>query len=237
MANPYFQFKKFTVYHNLCAMKVGTDGVLLGAWAAIGDAKRVLDVGTGTGLIALMLAQRSGEQLLIDAIDMDNGAIAQAEQNVLQSGFAGIRCQLIPLQEYVESEVEQYDLIVSNPPYFSSSLQSPDKQRTMARHTDSLSMSDFVRCSSRLLTDNGRLCLIFPYAEKDIIVSLAEQENLHLTCSTTVFTTPTAQPKRILLEFSKVESDCKESSLIIEQARHQYSPEFTDLVKDFYLKL
>lgn len=237
MANPYFSFKKFTVYHDQCAMKVGTDGVLLGAWTEMGNAKTVLDVGTGTGLISLMLAQRSGEQLTIDAIDIDQGAINQIEANVLHSGFKGIDYQLISLQEYKDISLRKYDLIVSNPPYFSSSLHSPDKQRTMARHTDSLSMSDFICSSAQLLADNGRLSLIFPYDDKDTIVSLAEQSSLFLTRSTTVFTTPTAHPKRVLLEFSKKQVVCETDSLIIEKERHRYSPEFTALVKDFYLKL
>lgn len=237
MANPYFRFKKFTVYHDQCAMKVGTDGVLLGAWTRIGDARNALDVGTGTGLIALMLAQRSNEQLSIDAIDIDQGAIAQTEANVLRSGFKGIGYQLISLQGYRDVSPKKYDLIVSNPPYFSSSLHSPDKQRTMARHTESLTINEFIDNSAQLLSDEGRLSLIFPYADKDLIVSLAEQSNLFLTRLTTVFTTPMAQPKRILLEFSKKQMEWTSDSLIIEEARHKYSDEFTTLVKDFYLKL
>jgi tRNA1Val (adenine37-N6)-methyltransferase len=237
MPNPYFRFKEFTVYHDRCAMKVGTDGVLLGAWTNIENAKTVLDIGTGTGLIALMLAQRSNCSLEIDAIDIDEDAIFQAVDNIQTSGFKHIDCRHTSLQEYADVCVKKYDLIVSNPPYFASSLHSPDKQRTIARHTDSLSIDDFISISSRLLSVDGRLSIIFPISEKDYLVSLAEKNNLFVSRIVNVAGTPNVMPKRVLLEFSKRECKVVENNLIIEMKRHVYSDEFVTLVKDFYLKL
>ena len=148
MANPYFQFKKFTVWHDKCAMKVGTDGVLLGEWASTERCQRILDVGTGTGLIALMLAQRS--TAILDAIDIDSDACLQAQENIAKSPFANrIQVYQTSLSEYMPDENIKYDLIVSNPPYFIDSLKCPDTKRNLARHTDTLSLPDLLRGTRR----------------------------------------------------------------------------------------
>lgn len=237
MANPYFKFKNFTVYHDRCAMKVGTDGVLIGAWTQIGLAKNALDIGTGTGLIALMLSQRSINQLSIDAIDIDEDTIEQAIQNVERSGFKDINCKHISLQDYIKVCDEKYDLIVSNPPYFNSSLCSPNNQRNLARHTTSLYLTDFMNLSSQLLSDEGKLSIIFPYADKKMLVSLSEKYGLFLSRITNVYPTPSSQPKRVLLEFSKKDGELSESDLVIERFRHLYTEEFAEMVKNFYLNL
>lgn len=237
MANNYFSFKQFSVSQDKCAMKVGTDGVLLGAWATIDLATSALDVGTGTGLIALMLAQRS-TLLYIDAIDIDNAAIEQAEENMKQSPFSNrIVCQRNSLQIFAENREQKYDLIVSNPPYFIGSLKSPDSQRSLARHTDSLPIEDLIALSSKLLSYKGRLCIIFPHEHKPDLVKIGEEYNLHVAKMTNVYPTPTSKPKRILIEFSKETKPRIEDNLVLERDRHIYSEEFTSLVKDFYLKL
>jgi len=237
MSNPYFKFKKFTVFHDKCAMKVGTDGVLLGAWVDLSNSERILDIGTGTGLIALMMAQRSGGNAIIDAIDIDENAIIQAKENVIKSPFSNIACIHTPLQEYFSLCRKKYDLVVSNPPYFSSSLHSPVHQRTLARHDDSLSINELVYVSSKMLSEKGRVALVYPYGDKDRLISLANNAGLYLTRITNVYPTPASQPKRLLLEFSVVEADIKEDNLVIEKERHIHSDEFVALAKDFYLKL
>lgn len=237
MANNYFKFKQFSISQDHCAMKVGTDGVLLGAWADISFANNVLDVGTGTGLIALMLAQRN-LSLYIDAIDIDNAAIKQAEDNIKHSPFGGrVKSYPLSLQQMIEKTDKKYDAIVSNPPYFINSLKSPDAQRSLARHTDSLSVDELIALSSRLLSDKGRLSIIFPYEYTDDLMGIAEKNGLYTSRVTTVFPTPTSLPKRILLEFSRENITLVKDVLTIERERHVYTEEFTSLVKEFYLKM
>ncbi|MBD8389730.1 tRNA1(Val) (adenine(37)-N6)-methyltransferase [Dysgonomonas sp. BGC7] len=237
MPNPFFHFKQFTVYHDRCAMKVGTDGVLLGAWTDISDAKTALDIGTGTGLISLMIAQRNSN-ITIDAIDIEIDAIAQAKDNIKNSPFATqIKCTQCSVQEFAEKYEKKYDIIVSNPPFFAESLKSPDNQRSLARHDDTLSINDLLKASAKLLNNNGKLSLIYPYEYKRAILDIAKLNNLFINKATNVYPTSSSQPKRILLEISKNQTSIQENSLTIEESRHIYSDEFTELVKDFYLKL
>ncbi len=237
MPNPFFRFKQFIVYHDRCAMKVGTDGVLLGAWTDISDAKTALDIGTGTGLISLMIAQRN-RNITIDAIDIEIDAIAQAKDNIKNSPFATqIKCTQCSVQEFAEKYEKKYDIIVSNPPFFAESLKSPDNQRSLARHDDTLSINDLLKASAKLLNNNGKLSLIYPYEYKRAILDIAKLNNLFINKATNVYPTSSSQPKRILLEISKNQTSIQENSLTIEESRHIYSDEFTELVKDFYLKL
>lgn len=233
--NPYFKFQQFTIFHHRCAMKVGTDGVLLGAWADTANAANALDIGTGTGLIALMLAQRNN-LLHIHAIDIDADATKQAIENVEQSRFSqNIRVKQTSIQDFVSDCT--YDLIVSNPPFFSNSLESPDQQRTMARHTSSLEAEELISIAVKLLSPQGRISLIYPFDYKEALITLAFKYNLTVSRITNVYPTPESTPKRILIELDKRKKEAVENDLIIETQRHQYSPEFGRLVKDFYLKI
>jgi len=236
MGNPYFQFKQFTVYHDLCAMKVGIDGVLLGAWANAENAEKILDVGTGSGLIALMLAQRNGNAL-IDAIDIEKSAVRQAEINIQNSAWKErIKAQHISLQDFASTAQNKYDLIVSNPPFFVNSLKTPAKERTNARHADSLTHEELILLSKSLLAPNGKLCVIFPVKEGNLCRIFAEKSGLFCSRMVSVFPKPEAEVKRFLLEFRTEKTETETSTLTIETAvRHQYSAEFTELAKDFYL--
>lgn len=236
MPNPYFKFKRFTVYHDLCAMKVGTDGVLLGAWTNVTKGEKVLDIGTGTGLIALMLAQRN-DKLHIDAIDIDHNAIEQAKENIKHSPFSDQIQAFESSLQYFRESGQQYDLIVSNPPFFVESLKSPCKERTLARHTDSLSLEELLGISSALLTSKGKLCIIYPFDHKETLFFISKKSGLYPSRITNVYPTPASLPKRVLIEFSKTELPLIETNLIIEKERHVYSDEFTELVRDFYLKM
>ena len=217
-------------------MKVGTDGVLLGAWAGVENAKTILDVGTGSGLIALMLAQRS--HAAIDAIDINPEAYEQAVGNIRESVFSQrIQVYLSSLNEYTGNTTNRYDLIVSNPPYFVQSLRSPDNQRTVARHTDSLSLESLLTDSSRLLSPGGRIALILPADREDELNTLVENLSLSFLKKTYVIPIPGAPPKRILAEMTNTvpvkPSRCDD--LLIEINRHQYSPEYKALTEAFYL--
>lgn len=236
MSNPYFQFKQFTVYHDRCAMKVGTDGVLLGAWTDVSDAQKTLDIGIGSGLISLMLAQRNN-QLKIDGIDIDKDAIEQAKENVAKSIFSSqITCLKVTFQEF-EPENKKYDLIISNPPFFTRSLKSPNDQRSAARHNDELPIEYLLRKASQILSENGKIAIIYPYDYKKNLLKIATQAGLSVSRITNVYPTPTSQPKRVLMEFKKEDTRLIENDLTIEIDRHIYSDDFTKLVKDFYLKL
>ncbi len=237
MPNPYFSFKQFTVFHDKCAMKVGIDGVLLGAWTSVENANTILDIGTGSGLIALMLAQRS--IALIDAIDIDTNAILQAKENCSNSPWANrIALHENSLQQFSETCATKYDLIVSNPPYFVNSLKAPEEARTTARHTDTLSHESLLTTAKQLLKETGRICLILPVNEGLQCVDFANNINLYCRKKVVVYPKPNANPKRLLLEFSLTPSSAIESKLTIESnERHHYSPEFTLLAKDYYLKL
>lgn len=216
-------------------MKVGTDGVLLGAWADCENSKSILDVGTGTGLIALMLAQRSNAQ--IDAIEIDQNACEQAADNVDKSLWKD-RIHVInqSLQDYKKQTDKKYDLIVSNPPYFQNSLYAPDQNRTNARHNSSLEYDDILESASGLLSENGTLNLILPYLEGTMFILKASEKGFYCVRQTNVLPNPGKQPKRLLLEFKREKKPLVEQEIIIElNKRHEYSEAYKNLTKDFYL--
>lgn len=224
-----FRFKQFTIQDDRCAMKVGTDGVLLGAWCPKGT--RILDVGTGSGLIARMLMQRCPEAH-IDAIDIDPDAAEQAREN-------GIRAFQARLQDWKLDIGHCYDLIVSNPPYFQNSLKNPDKGREMARHTDTLSYAELIQHSARLLQEGGRLALILPAEAENEIRQLAAAADLFLTHVTRVYSKENKKPKRVLLAFQlKIEDlrlKIEEDSLVLEDEKGGRSLPYQELCRDFYL--
>jgi tRNA1Val (adenine37-N6)-methyltransferase len=237
MANNYFKFKQFTIHQEKCAMKVGTDGVLLGAWANCENANQVLDIGTGTGLIALMIAQRS--QASIDAIEIDENACLQAHENFQKSPWSS-RITLVhqSFQDYAEETNKKYDLIVSNPPYFQNSLYAPNEQRTKARHNRELELSDILEGASKLLTNDGTLSIILPYIEGVMFIANAAEKGLYCVRQTNVLPTPKASVKRLLLEFQKHKKTFVDQDLVIElDNRHEYSDNYKNLTKDYYLFL
>ena len=232
MSNPYFRFKQFTVYHDLCAMKVGTDGVLLGAWSDCKQAKTILDIGTGSGLIALMLAQRS--EALIYAIDIDENACKQAKINFDNSPFfAQLIVEKAAFQHWETSL--RFDLLVSNPPYFSDSLKSFDSGRNSARHNDSLFFADLIEKSFSLMNPGGKLEVIIPFDGFEVFQSLAMENQLFLCRKTLVSSLPQKSPKRVLLEYSNKDTGYREDLLLIEKSPKIYSEEYIALTEDFYL--
>ena len=242
MSTPNFRFKQFTVWHDRCAMKVGTDGVLLGAWAPGGT--RILDIGTGSGLIALMLAQRFPEAS-IDAIDIDEAAVEQARENFAASPWTDrLHAFHARLQDWQNHPLQitnyKYDLIVSNPPYFRNSLKNPDKGRQTARHTDTLSYAELLRHSARLLTEKGLLALVLPAEAEQEVRGLAAAELLSLTHLTRVYSKESKPARRVLLEFEKSTSrdtdiSITEDSLVLENEIGGRSAAYQELTKDFYL--
>lgn len=234
MSNPYFAFKQFTIYHDRCAMKVGTDGVLLGAWVDVSTSHHVLDIGTGTGLISLMMAQRCNASIV--GIDIDRDAVGQARENVLASPWSD-RVEVCLQDVCKYRPFRLFDTIVSNPPYFIDSLKCLDEQRNTARHTDTLSAEVLVAKASEWLLPEGKFSLVIPFEQADEVMALANEVGLYPFRHTHVVTRPGLLPKRSLLEFRKVKGKCMENKLTIELERHIYTEEYTALTKDFYLKM
>ena len=204
-----FQFKQFIIEQELCAMKVGTDGVLLGAWAKGGP--RILDVGTGTGVIALMVAQRYPESQ-VAAIDIDEGAVRQAQQNVLLSPFSK---RISVLQLAVQEHQGEYESIVSNPPFFIDSLQAPDEQRNMARHTATLTYAELMKAAYRLLTDDGEFSVIVPFDYRRRMEDEAIFVGFFPSRVCGVKTTERKPAKRYLLAFRKHPCLCEKTEMTI----------------------
>ena len=247
-AAPYFRFKQFTVWHDRCAMKVGTDGVLLGAWAGTSESpegasqpamtsaiKRILDIGTGSGLVALMLAQRF-PNAIIDGIDIDPSAVLQAKDNFSASPFSTrLHAYSSPLQEWQSQE--KYDMIISNPPYFSNSLLCPDGMRTKARHAESLSFADLIAHSNRLLTQAGTLSLVLPADAEKTIMKEARLQHLYCVRLCRVHTTATKPAKRILVTFSyqTPATTLAPEMLCLSSPNSPRSAAYSALTQDFYL--
>ena len=240
-----FRFKQFGISQDRCAMKVGTDGVLLGAWA--GGGSRILDVGTGTGLIALMMAQRFPDAQVV-GIDIDRDACSQARDNVAQSPFA-LRISIVEcsLQEYLISfgcgyldkkvtEEDFFDAIVSNPPFFVNCIKNPDTKRAMARHTDTLSFHDLWQGVKRLLSAAGIFSVVLPAEVKDDFVAEGCMSGFYLIRECAVKTVVHKAPKRYLLSFSRVRKNGLETALEVmvdeQGSRSEWYRKITD---EFYL--
>ena len=243
MPNDYFQFKQFLVKQGRSAFKVGTDGVLLGAWASVENAGSILDVGTGTGLIALMLAQRTAASIVdtgihIVALEIDEESCEQAMDNVRMSPWnQKIKVINRSFQDYSETEPAKFDLIVSNPPFFSDS-RKPDKPgKEISRHDTLLGLGEMVSGVGKLLTPEGKFCVILPVEESNKLQKLAGENGLHLYSICRVSPNTNLPVKRNLLEFRRkhVES-IEESEMAIERdRRHEYTDAYRELTRDFYL--
>ena len=236
MSNDYFQFRQFVVHQQRCAMKVGTDGTLLGAWAAAPSGQcRILDIGTGTGLIALMMAQRYPEAE-VTGIDIDEDAVAQADENVRLSPFSE-RVRIYRQDIVNFADTIGFDAIVSNPPYFVDSLACPDDQRTIARHAVSLTYEQLMHQAYHLLKDEGRFSVVVPSDCRAKIEAAACLEGFFTTRVCLIKTTPRKQPKRQLIEFQKHPvSELDISEGVIEVSPNVRSEWYQQLTKEFYIK-
>lgn len=230
-----FRFKQFSVVNDRTAMKVGTDGVLLGAWCPVEGARRVIDVGTGCGVIALMIAQRNPDAL-IDGIDIDQPSIEEACLNFARSPWGD---RLTAQQQDFNAIVadQRYDLVVSNPPFFTNGILPDGAARTTARHTLSLSYRQLIEGSERLLSDDGSLALISPTDAEREIIEAAAFSSLPLRRLTRVIPVDGAAPKRTLWLLSRRNIPYREDSLTITRADSTFTPEYTALTHPFYLKM
>jgi tRNA1Val (adenine37-N6)-methyltransferase len=230
-----FAFKEFSLSDNKCAMKIGTDGVLLGGFAANFFAGRVLDIGTGCGLIALMIAQKN--RALIHAVEIDKEAADQARENFSNSLWQNrLKVFHVALQEFVPPNNARYDLIVSNPPFFRNSLKNPDYSRSLARHNDLLSYSDLFVYSSPLLSPAGRIIIIVPYDQEEEVCRIAATQNIFLQNKLIIKPSLTKPPKRVILEFTfqKNNSPNQKNFIIESGERHQFTDDYIGLLKDYH---
>lgn len=219
-------------------MKVGTDGVLLGAWANVEGASRMLDVGAGSGLIAIMLAQRTNPGCEIEAVEIEDQAYQQAVDNIKACRWSN-RIQLFhqSFQNFSESANSQYDLIVSNPPYFVNGLKNPEIARSKARHSDYLPFEELLDGAKQLLASRGKLAVVLPVGEGELFIRLARKSGFYLYRQVKVSPNPGKPAKRYLLEFKLESCETKEEEMAVENGqRHVYTPEYIELTKDFYLK-
>ena len=234
MANDLFYFKQFAICQSQCGMKVGTDGTLLGAWAAGGS--RILDVGTGTGLIALMMAQRF-PQAKVMGIDIDAQAVVQAQQNMTASPFADrVEAVLADVRQFAPTG-SRFDAIVANPPYFDNSLQCPDSQRTMARHTTSLNYRELAVAAWQLLDDEGLFSVIVPMDGHGRMESEAVLAGFSLIRECAVKTTTRKPAKRCMMAFAKHPAACLvRCEEVLQNPDGGRSHWYDELTKDFYLR-
>lgn len=238
MKNATFQFKNFKVDQDKCAMKIGTDAVLLGAWTSIKTQPfSILDIGAGTGILALMLAQRSIAQV-IDALEIDSDAYEQCVGNFEQSPWGDrLFCYHASLEEFTNEIDDKYDLIVSNPPFYQEDYKTRNEKRDLARFQDAMPFEHLLESVSELLSGNGIFSVVIPFLVEDSFIQLAEAVGLFPNRILHVKGNPTSKAKRSLMEFSFQKTTISTNTLIIETERHQYTEDYINLTKDFYLKM
>ena len=234
-----FQFKQFNINQERCAMKIGTDAVLLGAWCPINNNPfSILDIGAGTGILSLMLAQRSNAQQ-IDAIEIEENAYEQCVENFEASHWGDrLFCYHASLNDFINEPEDQYDIIISNPPFYSEDYKTDNSQRDLARFQDALPFEELVKVTTLLLSENGIFAVIIPFKEENRLLNLCAQAELFPIKMTRVKGTPTGPIIRSLIAFKRYELPVLSANeLAIESSRHVYTEAYTKLTRDFYLKM
>lgn len=232
-----FQFKKFSISQDNTALKVGTDSVILGSFAHFDNPQSILDIGTGTGILSLMMAQKYGCR--VSAIDIDDGAIIDAKQNVYTSPYKDLICiENVSIQDFSKVSTQKYDGIVCNPPFFSNSLLCADESKTIARHTQTLTPKDLFVAIQNLMNEKGSTYVIIPYSEKVRFNTCATEYGLYDVFELQIFPLKTASiPNRIVIEYAKQWRSFESTSLIIRNEDRSYSDDYKILTKDFYIRL
>jgi tRNA1Val (adenine37-N6)-methyltransferase len=233
-----FEFKQFSIQQDQCAMKIGTDGILLGAWTSLDkNPESILDIGAGTGILSLQLAQRCQAETL-EAIEINEDAFEQCVVNFENSPWGDrLFCFHASAQEFAAEMEEEYDLIISNPPFYSDEYKSEDNKRNTARFTDTLPFRDLAIFAYQFLSEKGIFALILPRKEEENFIALASEVGLFPKRICRVKGNPTSEVKRSLMEFTFEKSEIIQEKLTIEISRHVYTEAYKNLVKDFYLKM
>ena len=234
-----FKFKQFAINQDRCAMKIGTDAVLLGAWCPIdNNPKSILDIGAGTGILALMLAQRTNADQ-IDALEIDEEAYEQCVENFEASAWADkLFCYHAGLDEFVDEPEDEYDLIISNPPFYSEDFKTENEQRDLARFQDAMPFEDLIEAADLLLSENGLFAVVIPYKEEERFIDLCAEYELYPVKATRVKGSHKTPIVRSLLAFKRFElSVLTADELVVEINRHEYTDDYINLTQDFYLKM
>lgn len=232
-----FHFKPFSLFHHRSIMKTGTDAILLGVWANISHVKSVLDIGSGCGIISLLIASRTKAKII--GIELDSESVDESRSNFLNSPFKE-RMEVVEdnFVNYMDSTDDRYDLIVSNPPFFTNDLMSPDKRKTQARHTTQLSFDKLCTGVSKLLNPNGRFCVVIPYTQYDEFCSSAERSNLYVSGIQIIFSKRGLQPNRINIEFRKFKTnEIVKDFFIIREENNNFTDHYINSLEDFYLSI
>ncbi|EPG7964467.1 tRNA(1)(Val) (adenine(37)-N(6))-methyltransferase TrmN [Citrobacter koseri] len=231
-----FTFKQFFVAHDRCAMKVGTDGILLGAWAPVAGVTRILDIGTGSGLLVLMLAQRTDESVTIDAVELDSEAATQAQENIAHSPWPQrITVHTEDVRQWVPRQTARFDLIISNPPYYEQGVECATPQREQARYTTTLDHEALLTTAAECITEEGFFCVVLPEQTGNTFTQQALSMGWHLRLRTDVAETESRLPHRVLLAFSPRTGECFSDRLVIRGPDQLYSEGYTALTQAFYL--
>ena len=232
-----FHFKKFSIDDTTAAMKIGTDAVLLGAWALCNAETRILDIGTGSGILALMMAQRNAK-IAIDAVEIDHDASALAERNVQLCPWSDlIHIYNTTIQAFSLEKKHKYSLVICNPPFFTDSLKTPDKARNLARHNDTLSVRDLLECTSDLLTENGKAAFIIPADAYENWKQEAARLSIYPIRLTRVKSSPKHSPHRVMVIFTRIkQAEMIDNEICIYSSMNIHSHEYRELTSDFYLK-
>lgn len=234
MSNSYFQFKQFRIQQDKTAMKVCTDSCILGAYAPVSDAKQILDIGTGTGLLALMVAQRSQAQ--IDAVEIDKAASGQATENVTESPFSDrIRVHSSSIQAYSVRCRKKYDVIISNPPFFTNHLKRKEFNQNVALHSESLQLSELAIIASYLLDKEGSFIVMLPVYETNLLEAAAEEVNLYPFEKLHILEKYKGRQLRIITSFAFNTQPCVEKTLYIKTNEGTYTQDFISLIQPYYL--
>lgn len=242
MPNPYFQFKQFTIYHDRCAMKVTTDSCLFGSWCAEEiknenrkeKTEKILDIGSGSGLLCLMIAQKNG--CFIDAIEIDKGAAEQAKENVAASPWKDrINVHQINALEFPTQQL--YNVIISNPPFYENELGSPNNKKNTAHHGEGLKLSQLIALIKKQLVNSGLFYLLLPYKRKTEIEKIIADENLFIQKIIIVSQSAAHYPFRLMIKGTTIRSVLEEKQVFIADTQKQYSQEFITYLKDYYLYL
>lgn len=231
-----FTFKQFFVAHDRCAMKVGTDGILLGAWAPVAKVKRILDIGAGSGLLALMLAQRTEQHVTIDAVELDELAAIQAGENAAESPWASrVRVECADILTWAPEQTARYDLIVSNPPYFEPGVECATPERNQARYTGSLDHLALLMTAANLISEEGFFCVVLPESVGNEFIKKALDIGWFLRLRTDIADNEARLPHRVLLALSPKEGECFSDRMVIRGPDQCYSEAYTALTQAFYL--
>ena len=230
-----FHFQQFSLHHHKSTMKVGTDAVLLALWTGLDGVRSVLDIGTGSGIITLLLAARNST-LKVDAVEMDTASFEEASANFSDSPFTGrLHTFLTDIQDFVPEKEKRYDLLISNPPFFINDYRPGQSQRKLARHTDTLRYEQLIAVALRLMKPEGRFSLVLPYRESKVFLKLAEQSGLYLQQQMLIFPKPCSEPNRINLLFGLHPVILKTEKFIIRNEEGTFTKQYIDMVKNYYL--